>query len=118
MRHLALLVLFLSQLALAEGVPFVLSSSSLPPSPDDVRQTALIGRLKYQAVVDYLQRLMGSRYSKYEELVTPEFAEKYVLDYQVNRLPGKSAIELNGHLDGDALKRWVRVTETKAAGTS
>lgn len=118
MQKLILLALFVSSLVLAEGVPFVLSSNSLPPSPDDVHQSALIGRLKYQAVVDYLQRLMGARYARYEGLVTPDFAERYVLDYQVNRLPGRNAIELNGHLDGDALKRWVRVTETKTAGSS
>lgn len=118
MRKLVLLGILLSQLALAEGVPFVLSSNSLPPSPDDSHQSALIARLKYQAVVDYLQRLMGARLQKYEDVVTPEFAEKYVLDYQVNRTPGRTSIELNGHLDGDALKRWVRVTETKAAGAS
>jgi hypothetical protein len=110
-------LLLLGRLALAEGVPFTISSASLAPSPDDVHQTALIARLKYQAVVDYLTRLMGSRLQRHDHAVTPEFAERYVLDYQVNRLPGKrNAIELTGHLDGDALKRWVRITETKSAG--
>jgi hypothetical protein len=117
MRKLATLLLVFCQLALADGVPFAISSASLPPSPDDVHQTALIARLKYQAVADYLQRLMGNRFSQVENQVTPDFTERFVLDYQVNR-SGRNALELSGHLDSDALKRWVRVTETKAAGAS
>jgi hypothetical protein len=117
MRTLLVSFLLLCRLALADGVPFAISSASLPPSPDDVHQTALIARLKYQAVADYLQRLMGNRFSQIEGSVTPEFTERFVLDYQVNR-SGRNALELSGHIDSDALKRWVRVTETKAAGAS
>jgi hypothetical protein len=82
-------------------------------------QTSLIAELKFRAVVQYLQGILGTRYKGYDKLVTPEFAEKYILDYKVGRLAtDKNQLEVSGHLDSDALKRWVRLTEIKTRGSS
>jgi hypothetical protein len=90
--------------ALAEGVPFTIAG-------DDAGEDT-VSQLKQKAVVNYLQRQMGSRYASVAEQVTPEFAENYILDYQVGK-KGRQT-EVTGHLDAKSLMRWVRLSETKS----
>jgi len=70
-----------------------------------------ITELKQKAIIEYLQAYLGARFESYAAQVTPEFAERYVQDYKVNRSSGK--IQVTGHLDADGLKGWVRLSETK-----
>lgn len=126
-RHTVLMVLgFLLALAVASapayGEPtqeFTVASETLPALPPGTPESALLLRLKQQAVREYLQKILGARYERYDASITPEFAERYILDYQVNRQSADSTqMEIAGHLDTDALKQWVRVSETKATGNS
>jgi hypothetical protein len=103
--------------AVADPVPF--TETSNPVAGNNDTQGGLITELKYQAVVDWLKSYLGPRFATYEKLVTHDFSEKYVLDYKVSRSTSNRAqIELNGHLDGDGLKAWIRVMETKARGNA
>jgi hypothetical protein len=117
-------VLFSSLVAVrfsyADAAPFsVAAPASQEGSRYGEQQAPLIAQLKYRAVVEYLQNLIGPRFRNYEKMVTPEFAEKYILDYRVGRLASdKNQLEVAGHLDSDSLKRWVRVLEAKARGNS
>ena len=86
----------------ASGVPFEVSGTQDPQG---------LPQLKQQAVMQLLQRYLGNRFDAYESQITPDFAEKYILDYKVSRAPGKMI--LSGHLDGEALRGWVRLSETK-----
>ncbi len=98
----------------AEGVAFSVSSADLPPD-EVVDQQSLIARLKYQAIVSYLQRTMGNRFDQVAKQVTPEFAEGYILEYKVRRSPDKrSQIELSGYLNGDSLRGWIRLMDTRS----
>lgn len=90
--------------ALAEGVPFTIAG-------DDTGEDT-VSTLKQKAVVNYLQKQMGSRYASVAEQVTSEFSENYILDYQVGK-KGKQT-EVTGHLDAKSLMRWVRLSETKS----
>lgn len=114
-------------LAIAEGVPFKVSSSSLSVPPSSVAQnnteedseSTLINDLKYLAVSNFLQNYLGARYTQFDKFITPEFSEKYILDYKVIRSgAGTTGLELVGHLDGDALKRWVRLVDSKTRGSN
>lgn len=120
-------ILFLSHLALAEGVPFKVSSAALAPTSTTLGQSTdsgdpesnLINDLKYLAVSNWLQSYLGPRFTQFDKYVTPEFAEKYILDYKVARTGNAAGVlELIGHLDGDALKRWVRLNESKAKASN
>ncbi len=103
----------------ATGTYFSIASETLPPLPDGAQAPALLLRLKQQAVRDYLQKLMGPRFERYSNQVTADFAEKYILDYQVPRQsPDSSQMEIAGHLDTVALREWIRTNETKATGSS
>ncbi len=90
--------------ALAEGVPFTIAG-------DDIGEDT-VSQLKQKAIVNYLQRQMGSRYATVAEQVTPEFAENYILDYQVGK-KGRQT-EVTGHIDAKSIMRWVRLSETKS----
>jgi hypothetical protein len=101
----------------AATTPFSIASESLPPVPVGTESSALLLRLKQQAVREYLQRILGPRYERYDALITPEFAEGYISDFQVVKQSADSSqMEIAGHLDSDSLKQWVRVNETKASG--
>ncbi len=153
-----LLVALFSLRALAEGVPFTISSSELRPwdevkaelkikpkaapkptpiadpndqagAPSQVLDDESEGgngtpdltlRLKHQAVVNYLQEHLGSRFPKYAEKVTPEFAEKYILEYRIAKAAAgkKDVTVLSGSLDSDSIKRWLRRFEVRTQGSS
>ena len=123
---LAALFFLLSQLVLAEGVPFQVSSKELKtPQPSEGQTTenidpesGMINDLKYMAISNWLQSYLGPRFTQFDRYVTPEFAEKYILDYKVTRSNPPGAIELIGHLDGDSLKKWVRLVESKNKGSN
>ncbi len=106
----SVLFILVPALLLAEGLPFSVSG---PIAPGE-QLGPVISDLKYKAVLNYLQRLLGPRYDQYSRHINNEFAEKYVLDYKVARVGAdKSNVEVSGHLDADSLKRWLRVTESK-----
>ena len=91
-------------MAKAEGQPFTIDAGTVNPDNPDQELAAASG-LKYRAVVEWLQRYLGGRYAEIEKMVTPEFAEKYILDYKVGRNPGNRALyQLTGHLDADSLE--------------
>ncbi len=111
---LGILLTFATTLSAA---PYSISSENLPPVPPGTEASVLLLRLKQQAVREYLQRILGPRYDRYDQLVTVKFAEDYILDYQVVRQsPDSSQMEISVNLDVDALRQWVRVNETKASG--
>jgi hypothetical protein len=105
--------------AVSNGRDFTVASENLPSLAPGVEGSAVLVRLKQQAVREFLQKILGPRYDRYDAMITPEFAERYITDYQVNRQsPDSTQMEIGGHLDTDSLKQWVRVNETKAAGNS
>ncbi|MFM8316507.1 MAG: hypothetical protein ACKOA8_19675 [Deltaproteobacteria bacterium] len=126
--------LIITRLLLAEGEPFRVSSSSLTPqqsstgqaTPGDSQSTEgvdtesnLISDLKYLAVSNWLQNFLGQRYTHFDKYVTPEFAEKYILDYKVARSNQPAGnLDLVGHLDTDSLKKWVRLMDSKSKGSN
>jgi hypothetical protein len=121
--------LVLSNVIIAEGIPFRVSSSALAPTTttlpqgkptqDSDPEANLINDLKFLAVSNWLQTYLGPKYSQFERFVTPEFAEKYILDYKVNHSNQPTGnLDLIGHLDGDSLKKWVRLVESKAKGSN
>lgn len=95
--------LFLSLKAFGGGAPFSVGGQA---------ESQDVSELKRQAVLDYLARALGPRFQQYEKAVTPEFAERYILDYKVSR-SGGNRVQLTGHLDAEALKGWIRLSETK-----
>lgn len=102
---------------LAEGVPF--SETSDPVTAKSGSQTSLITELKYRAVQNWLKNYLGSRYTQFEKQVTIEFSEKYILDYKVSRSSNnKAQVELQGHLDADQLKAWIRVMDARSRGNT
>jgi hypothetical protein len=110
---LLLLLLATSSRIFAEGVPFTQSGASLPAGTVG-DQTSSVSQLKYQAVLDYLQRISGAKYAQFEKQVNPDFAEKYISDYKVSRQTGN--LTVSGHIDGEGLRRWVHLLETKTRG--
>ena len=112
-----LLGIFIS-IAFAEA-PFSVSApiTSMPQAEAESSEdasAALLSRLKQDAVVQWLRQYMGNKASRYEKLVTPKFAESYILDYKVaQKGPKNEIIELSGHLDTEALKGWLRLADTK-----
>ncbi len=151
------LIAIVSVWALAEGVPFSISSNEVRPwdqvkaelkiKPKAPKPTAtpepnqndhnapqatidddpegnsgtpdLTLRMKHQAVVNYLQEHLGSRFPKYAEKVTPEFAEKYILEYRLAKDPKRKDVTiLSGSLDSDSIKRWLRRFEVRTQGSA
>ena len=114
-------------------IPLVLHAEveftvSMPPNPmatplpagksaPEDEQSAKIAELKLLGVSQWLQGYLGDRYPQYQRWVTTDFSEKYVLDYKVGKAQD-GATEISGHLDVDSLKRWVRLMDTKANGTT
>lgn len=106
--------LFFAITAVADQKEFRVSSADIEPLPAGSPQAAWISRLKQLAVTDFLKARLGAKFSQVEPLVTPEFAERFVIDYRVNRgATDKNVMELVGHRDTDALKRWVTLNEAK-----
>jgi len=78
-----------------------------------------VSRLQQEAVAQWLERSLGSRYAQVEREITPEFAKKYILDFSVGHPNGSHLVTaLTGHLDSDGLKRWVRVADVHSHGRS
>jgi hypothetical protein len=106
----------------AEAVSFSVAAPQLPVEPGKEAaesQAEILAQLKVQAVSEWLQGYLGNRYSQFERAVTVEFAEKHVIDYSVSRTSTNPPnVVLNGHLDTDGLKRWLRLAETKNKGGS
>lgn len=121
-----LLVLLFTQLVFAEGIPFQVSSKDLNTQQTATTQNTeevdlesqTINDLKYLAVSNWLQSFLGPKFSQFDKFVTPEFAEKYILDYKVSHSNQPRIIELIGHLDGDSLKKWIRLVDSKAKGAN
>ncbi|MCB9255344.1 MAG: hypothetical protein H6617_11740 [Bdellovibrionaceae bacterium] len=117
-RWVLLLGCFVTFSALhAEGETFNISA----PIPDDMlTQTGKFAMdLKHQAVVNWLKSEMKDKYAAVEEKVTPEFTEKYVLDFTRRKFfSGKPFMEVKGHLDSKGLKEWARIASVKSESTS
>lgn len=93
------------------------TTSGQPATEDNSGE--LLGRLKQDAVIFWLRQYLGNKASTLEKMVTPDFAETYILDYKLSRSgANKEIIQLSGHLDDEALKGWVRLSETKGKGSS
>ena len=108
---------------LSQGeVPFSVAApmvSSPQEGQEEGSSAKLLARLKQDAVIYWLRDYLGNKSSKFEKLVTPQFAESYILDYKVSQKgTNKEIVELSGHLDAEALKGWLRVAETKGKGSS
>ncbi len=93
----------LSLSVLAEGDPFKISG----PIPEDKPGT-YANELKHEAVTRWLKNHLKEKYAEVEEQVTPEFTEKYILDFSQRRFASgeKVHLEVSGHLDADALDKW------------
>lgn len=124
-KHLFFLfLLFNSCLTFAEtpfsvAAPLEGENISEPQDSEDTPLKSLLARLKQDAVILWMRNQLGDKASNFEKKVTPEFAESYILDYRVDRKgENKNIIQLSGHLDTDALKGWLRVSETKMASGS
>ncbi len=109
----------------AEGAPFSITGSPeqepgktealLLDNPEV--QNNLINKLKQKAVVQWLENYLGSRFASYQKSITEDFGDKYVTDYKVAKVPGQAnTLEISGHLDSDALRKWSRISETKEKG--
>lgn len=117
--------LLISSLALCEQNQFTISGSP-DPSPqgktsidDPETQNTLIAKLKLQAVQQWLQKYLGERFNQFETLITPDFGEKYILEYKVNRnAQDRNILELQGQLDTDSLRSWVRIADSKKGNVS
>ncbi len=118
---IALSFLFLGLSGLSVGAPwargaesdvFSVRGQSDPAHP--VRQSDLIATLKQKAILEWLSHHVSGRLQDFAPQVTPEVAEKYVLDYEVTRLHAAPLeLQLKVHLDIRALKQWIRAVETK-----
>ncbi len=98
---------------------FSVASESLPALPPDTESSTVLARLKQQAVREYLQKTLGPRFERYDAGITADFAERYILDYQVVRQSSDSTqMEISGRLDTVALKQWIRRNEIKATGST
>ena len=120
-------ILVITQMVWAEGVPFTVSSSSIVKNPNTSvseaqnsdPETTLISDLKYLAVANWLQTYLGQRFTQFDKYITPDFAEKYIFDYKLNRQAQPAGtLELVGHLDGDSLKKWIRLIDSKSRGSN
>ena len=67
----------------AGGVPFTVGGGA---------DTQNISDLKHRAVLEFLQRQLGERFEQYEKQITPEFAERYIMDYKVGRAGGNRQV--------------------------
>src|SRR5262245_54194114 len=98
--------------ARADIEDFKISSAQL--SAEDTADTqSMLAKLKHSAIIAFLSRV-GLDHKSLEEVVTPEFADQYIVDYKVSRRGGNT--ELSGHLDADGLRRWARLAQTKSRG--
>jgi|688.fasta_scaffold114862_2 hypothetical protein len=111
-----------SEAPFSVAAPLPVNSPTPPPgsqTPPEDTSTELLARLKQDAVILWLRQYLGSKASSVEKMVTPDFAENYILDYKLSRSgANKEIIQLSGHLDDEALKGWVRLSETKGKGSN
>lgn len=115
--YLFLFFLAFSQKLLGDTSAFSVTAPAPTGAQYNQELNGVVADLKLRAITDYLQKYLGSRYKNFEELVTPEFAEKYILDYKIGKSTNdRNIIEVTGHLDADSLKRWIRLTDTKSRG--
>jgi hypothetical protein len=113
-----LLAVLITPVARGDAQPFSVDAGAAVGDNAE-NQSNTVANMKYRAVVEWLQRYLGNRYAQVEKQVTPEFAERYILDYKVGRVPtNRSLLQVTGHLDADSLRRWARVVETKHDGGS
>lgn len=118
-------ILILPSLVFAEQ-PFAVSAplsqkveSPETQSAEELSSSALVARLKQDAVILWLRQYLKDSSSRFEKLITPEVAESYILDYQLaQKGANKDILELSGHLDTEALKGWVRLADTKGKGSN
>lgn len=99
------------------GDPFSISSTELDGKA--AAGQGMVNALKQRAVAAYLLKILGrAGYERIASQITSEFAEGYILDYQVGRAKNgiRGAIELSGHLDTDQLRQWARLAETRQGG--
>jgi hypothetical protein len=100
-----------------DGEAFTISSTELDGKA--AAGQGMVNALKQRAVAAYLLKILGrSAYERIAPQITSEFAETYILDYQVGRAKSgiRGAIELSGHLDGEQLRQWARLAETRQSG--
>lgn len=125
MKAFLFLFLFSFSVFAAEGAPFTISGTpeQEPGKTEAVLldnpevQNTLINQLKQKAVVQWLQNYLGSRFASYQKSIADDFGEKYVMDYKVAKVPGQAnTLEISGHIDSDALRKWSRISETKEKG--
>jgi hypothetical protein len=95
------------------SAPLTGASQTEAESSEDATP-ALLSKLKQEAIIQWLKEYLGNKATRYEKLITPKFAESYILDYKVTQKgPNKEIVELSGHLDTEALKGWLRLADTK-----
>lgn len=118
---LAILCLFASldaaPVRAEDGEPFSISSTELDGKAASGQ--GMVNALKQRAVAAQLLKILGrAGYERVAGQITSDFAEGYILDYQVGRAKNgiRGAIELSGHLDLEQLKQWARLAETRQSG--
>lgn len=77
---------------------------------------SMLSELKQKAIIHWAENTLKDQFSLYEKLFTPEFCEKFISDYKVNRNAQTKALEISGHLDIKALRRWLQLEEAKGKG--
>lgn len=100
-----------------DGEPFSISSTELDGKA--AAGQGMVNALKQRAVSAYLLKILGrTGYERVASQITSEFAETYILEYQVGRAKSgiRGAIELSGRLDTDQLRQWARLAETRQSG--
>jgi hypothetical protein len=107
-------------LAVNTGKYFSISADTLVLEPgEELDSNALSARLKKKVITDYLEKRLGHpTYEKYESLITEDFIETYVIDFQLIRQPGQKNKVLEGHFDTAGLDSWIRSNETKSSGAN
>jgi len=108
----------------ADLIDFAVTGASGGTGTIADQQSGTVAQLKFGAVMDWLQRAYGAQRATALEAQMPsdpaqkfKFVEKFISDYQVGHVgTNRAQLEVKGHLDADALKRWVRVVEVKTRG--
>lgn len=96
-----------------------------PPGYEKLGETQedVIALLKNRAIVQWLQSHLGTRYPRFEKSISRDFDpkndtyEKFILDYETPKLSeDQRLLKITVHVDGNALRRWIRSVEAKARG--
>jgi len=115
-----MLVVFLGHTVPAkaeDSEPFSIASTELDGKTAGGQ--GMVNALKQRAVSAYLLKTLGrAGYERIASQINGEFAEGYILDYQVGRAKSgvRGAIEISGHLDTTQLRQWARLAETRQGG--